>query len=109
MTRGQERSRYTVDSVTSRDGTTISYRRLGHGPGIVAVHGGAQAAQNLMDLATALAESFSVYVPDRRGRGLSGPPGDSYGLILQRHLWGSVSAAAVVAGAGLVLAVAAPG
>jgi pimeloyl-ACP methyl ester carboxylesterase len=80
MTRGQERSRYTIDSVTSRDGTTISYRQLGHGPGIVAVHGGAQAAQNLMDLATALAESFSVYVPDRRGRGLSGPPGDSYGL-----------------------------
>lgn len=33
---------------------------------------------------------------------------DLDGLVLQRHLWGSVPAAAVVAGAGLVLAVAAP-
>jgi hypothetical protein len=33
---------YIIGSVTSRDGTTISYRQSGKGPGIVAVHGGAQ-------------------------------------------------------------------
>lgn len=71
---------YTTGAVTSHDGTTIGYRRLGHGPGIIAVHGGMQAAQNLMKLAAALADAFTVYVPDRRGRGLSGPPGDHYAL-----------------------------
>ena len=49
--------------MTSRDGTTIGYRQLGHGPGVIAVHGGMQAAQNLMKLALALADSFTVYLP----------------------------------------------
>ncbi len=71
---------YTVESVISRDGTTISYRQYGTGPGIIAVHGGAQAAQNFTKLAEALSDAFTVYVPDRRGRGRSGPYGDQYGL-----------------------------
>jgi pimeloyl-ACP methyl ester carboxylesterase len=75
-----EPSRYTTCTVVSRDGTTIGYRRVGCGPGIIAVHGGGQAAQNLMRLAAALADEFTVYLPDRRGRGLSGPPGKGYGL-----------------------------
>ena len=54
--------------MTSRDGTIIGYRQLGRGPGVIAVHGGMQAAQNLMKLAGALADSFTVYLPDRRGR-----------------------------------------
>jgi pimeloyl-ACP methyl ester carboxylesterase len=32
-----------------------------------------QAAQNLMQLGAALADAFTVVIPDRRGRGLSGP------------------------------------
>ena len=71
---------YEKRSVVSRDGTTIGYRRMGSGPGLVLVHGGMQASQNLMKLATALAEKFTVCVLDRRGRGLSGPFGDDYGL-----------------------------
>jgi pimeloyl-ACP methyl ester carboxylesterase len=71
---------HDTGSVTSKDGTTIGYRQMGHGPGLVLVHGGMQAAQNFMKLGAALADSFTVYVPDRRGRGLSGPPGDNYGL-----------------------------
>ena len=71
---------YTTDSVTSTDGTIIGYRQFGQGPGLVLVHGGMQAAQRFMKLATALADSFTVYVPDRRGRGLSGPHGDHYGM-----------------------------
>lgn len=71
---------YTVGSVVSRDGTTIGYRQFGDGPGIIAVHGAAQAAQNFTKLAEALSDAFTVYVPDRRGRGRSGPPGQNYGL-----------------------------
>lgn len=71
---------YTTGSVVSRDGTTIGYRQFGRGPGIVAVHGGAQAAQNFTRLAESLSDDFTVYVPDRRGRGRSGPPGDHYSL-----------------------------
>jgi pimeloyl-ACP methyl ester carboxylesterase len=67
----------------SRDGTTIGYRQFGHGPGIILVHGSMQAAQNFGKLAAALADAFSVYVPDRRGRGASGPPGDHYSLTTE--------------------------
>jgi pimeloyl-ACP methyl ester carboxylesterase len=66
--------------VTSRDGTVIGYRQAGRGLGVIVLHGGMQTAQNFMMLAGALADSFTVYVPDRRERGLSGPPGDHYGL-----------------------------
>ena len=42
---------YSTGSVTSADGTRIGYRQVGRGPGLVLVHGGGQAAQNLMQLA----------------------------------------------------------
>jgi pimeloyl-ACP methyl ester carboxylesterase len=79
VTDGTRARSYTTGSVVSRDGTTISYRQFGRGPGIVAVHGGAQAAQNFTRLAESLSD-FTVYVPDRRGRGRSGPPGEHYSL-----------------------------
>jgi pimeloyl-ACP methyl ester carboxylesterase len=37
-----------------------------------------KASQDLMKLAMTLSEVFTVYVPDRRGRGLSGPHGDRF-------------------------------
>jgi pimeloyl-ACP methyl ester carboxylesterase len=74
---------YSSGSVTSADGTRIGYRQVGRGPGLVLVHGGGQAAQNLMQLACSLSNEFTVYVPDRRGRGSSGPPGDHYGLTAE--------------------------
>jgi pimeloyl-ACP methyl ester carboxylesterase len=64
--------------VTSKDGTTIGYRQMGQGPGLILVHGGMQASQHLMKLAATLCDEFTVYVPDRRGRGLSGPYGDNF-------------------------------
>jgi pimeloyl-ACP methyl ester carboxylesterase len=67
-------------SVSSADGTTIGYRRIGAGPGVVLVHGAGQASQNFMTLATALSDRFTVYVPDRRGRGMSGPYRENHGL-----------------------------
>jgi pimeloyl-ACP methyl ester carboxylesterase len=50
---------------------------------LVLVHGGGQAAQNLMQLACSLSNEFTVYVSDRRGRGSSGPPGDQTGLTTE--------------------------
>jgi pimeloyl-ACP methyl ester carboxylesterase len=71
---------YTIGSLTSADGTTIGYRQIGSGPGLLLLHGGLQASQHYMRLAAALADAFTVYVPDRRGRGLSGPPVEQHSL-----------------------------
>jgi pimeloyl-ACP methyl ester carboxylesterase len=46
----------------------------------VALHGAMESAQSHMQLAEALAGSFTVYLPDRRGRGLSGPYGEGYSM-----------------------------
>jgi pimeloyl-ACP methyl ester carboxylesterase len=64
---------YRVDKVQAPDGTTIGFRSLGHGPGIVIIHGAMQASQNFMKLAFALSNNFTLHILDRRGRGLSGP------------------------------------
>ncbi|MFC4534538.1 alpha/beta fold hydrolase [Sphaerisporangium dianthi] len=63
----------TTGSVTSADGTTIGYRRLGRGPGLVLIHGAMESSISHIELAEALAPDFTCYLPDRRGRGLSGP------------------------------------
>jgi pimeloyl-ACP methyl ester carboxylesterase len=67
-------------SVTSRDGTRIGYRRLGTGPGLVLLHGAMSSGHNHVQLAEALADAFTLYLPDRRGRGLSGPHRPDHGL-----------------------------
>jgi pimeloyl-ACP methyl ester carboxylesterase len=64
--------RYTTDFVTSGDGTKIHYRQMGTGTGLILVHGGMMYSENFMQLAESLADVFTVYIPDRRGRGLSG-------------------------------------
>ncbi len=63
----------TTRSVTSADGTTIGYRQLGDGPGLVILHGAMESGHSHLQLAEALAADFTVYLPDRRGRGSSGP------------------------------------
>ena len=72
--------KYTKGFVTSKDGTTIGYRQMGSGPGIILLHGGFNTSQHLMKLGTLLLDKFTVYIPDRRGRGLSGPFGENYSL-----------------------------
>jgi pimeloyl-ACP methyl ester carboxylesterase len=72
--------KYTKGSVTSKDGTIIGYRQMGSGPGIIIMHGGISSSQYYMKFGAALSDEFTVYIPDRRGRGLSGPFGDNYGL-----------------------------
>lgn len=71
---------YTTHTVTSRDGTVIAYRQIGRGPGLVILHGAMETGLSHLQLAEALASSFTVYLPDRRGRGLSGPSGPDYGM-----------------------------
>jgi pimeloyl-ACP methyl ester carboxylesterase len=63
----------TPGSVTSKDGTRIGYLRVGRGPAVVLLHGSNESARSHTQLALALADVFTVYLPDRRGRGLSGP------------------------------------
>jgi pimeloyl-ACP methyl ester carboxylesterase len=63
----------TEGAVESRDGTTIGYWKTGRGPAIVLLHGSMESARSHTLLAEALAGDFTVYLPDRRGRGLSGP------------------------------------
>lgn len=62
--------------------TDIRYRTFGGGgsPKLVLLHGGLQTSANFTRLAAALASTFTVYVPDRRGRGRSGPAGADHGL-----------------------------
>ena len=62
---------YEKRTCKSLDGTIIGYRQYGTGPGVVLVNGAMGVAQNYHQLATALADSFTVYSPDRRGRGMS--------------------------------------
>jgi pimeloyl-ACP methyl ester carboxylesterase len=66
--------------VHSGDGTAIAYRESGSGPGVVLLHGAMQSSRNFTTLAHELSASFRVYVPDRRGRGGSGPHGPDYSL-----------------------------
>jgi pimeloyl-ACP methyl ester carboxylesterase len=73
-----EATSWTTGSAVSADGTTIGYRQLGHGPGIIVVHGSMSSGYYHLQLGDALTDAFTVFLPDRRGRGLSGPyrPGD---------------------------------
>ncbi len=65
---------FTTGSVRSKDGTSIGYIQIGQGQGVVLVQGAMGTALNFVQLAEALADKFTVYVPDRRGRGLSPHP-----------------------------------
>lgn len=63
-----------MEKAVSRDGTTIAYERSGSGPALVLVDG-AMCQREMgpaRPLAKLLAEHYTVYVYDRRGRGDSG-------------------------------------
>jgi pimeloyl-ACP methyl ester carboxylesterase len=64
-----------METVQSRDGTTIAFDRVGEGPAIVFVAGAIQHRaidQTTPDLAALLAPRYSALIYDRRGRGDSG-------------------------------------
>lgn len=61
-----------MSKVTSRDGTTIAFDRMGEGPPVILVCGGSVDRMSNAPLAALLAEHFTVFNYDRRGRGDSG-------------------------------------
>lgn len=62
---------FTQHSTVSRDGTQVGYKSIGMGPGIIFVQGSMGTTENFTDLARELAGSFTIYLAERRGRGIS--------------------------------------
>jgi pimeloyl-ACP methyl ester carboxylesterase len=61
-----------MHTVTSKDGTSIAYERTGSGPAVILVTGGLDDGSENAPLAAELAEHFTAYNYNRRGRGESG-------------------------------------
>jgi len=61
-----------IETVKSRDGTSIAYERRGRGPALVMVHGSTVDHSRWGAVVGGLAERFTLYMMDRRGRGKSG-------------------------------------
>lgn len=68
-----------VETITSTDGTPISYRRSGEGPPLVLLHGASADRGRWSPVFPAFEERFTTYAIDRRGRGGSGDA-DSYAV-----------------------------
>ena len=97
-----------MDTVTSKDGTTIAYDQSGQGPAVILISGGSVDQMSTAPVAALLADHFTVYNLHRRGRGQSGDTGP---YAVQREiedieavidaaggsasLWGSSSGAAL--------------
>jgi pimeloyl-ACP methyl ester carboxylesterase len=71
-----------METIISRDGTRIAYRRSGEGPPLILVHGTAANHGRWSPVLPALEERFTVYAVDRRGRGGSG---DGQGYAIERE------------------------
>ena len=61
-----------MKTTTSADGTAIAYERSGDGPPLIMAAGAFNDRQTTAPLAEALADRFTVFNYDRRGRGDSG-------------------------------------
>jgi pimeloyl-ACP methyl ester carboxylesterase len=69
-----------LETVRSRDGTSIGYETVGVGDGLLVVGGAWRTGRDYSPFAHALADSFTVHLIDRRGRGRSGPQGSAYAI-----------------------------
>ena len=83
-----------MNRVSSKDGTSIAYERLGRGPAVILVPGGLDDGSENGPLARELAEHFTVYNYARRGRGDSG---DTLPYAVEREI---EDIAALIASAG---------
>lgn len=61
-----------METIVSKDGTTIAFARSGSGPRLVLVHGTTADHTRWKPLLPQLETHFTVYAVDRRGRGGSG-------------------------------------
>jgi pimeloyl-ACP methyl ester carboxylesterase len=105
-----------MNTVTSTDGTTIAFDRMGEGPPVILVCGGSVDRTADARIAAELASDFTVFNYDRRGRGDSGDTlpyaiereVEDIGAVVEAggaaNLWGSSSGAVlalIAAGSGL--------
>jgi pimeloyl-ACP methyl ester carboxylesterase len=88
-----------VDSVTSKDGTTIAFDRSGSGPAVILVSGGSVDRGSNAGVAAILSSDFSVFNYDRRGRG---PSGDTPPYAVEREIE-DIDAVATAAGGSAYL------
>jgi pimeloyl-ACP methyl ester carboxylesterase len=79
---------------------------MGRGPAVVILHGSMESARSHTLLAEQLADDFTVYLPDRRGRGMSGPYRRDHSLRTEVEDLAAVMAAA---GAHMAFGVSASG
>src|SRR5215467_9088667 len=95
--RGRTKSTGENRTTTSRDGTTIAYTKRGAGPPLIIVDGAFCYRENgpATELASVLAQRFTVFTYDRRGRGASG---DTAPYTVQREI-DDLQAVAAEAGA----------
>jgi pimeloyl-ACP methyl ester carboxylesterase len=99
-----------VQTVTSKDGTKIAYDKVGSGPAVILVNGALADRAAGLGLAKLLAQHFTVYTFDRRGRGDSGDT-KPYSVrreiedieALADHVGGTVSLVGFSSGAALAL------
>lgn len=61
-----------METITSKDGTVLGYRRAGHGPALLLVHGTTADHTRWQGISPRLEQQFTVHAMDRRGRGGSG-------------------------------------
>jgi pimeloyl-ACP methyl ester carboxylesterase len=71
-----------MNKITSRDGTSIGYRRSGAGEPLVLVHGTGGSSARWAPIIPGLEQHYSVYSMDRRGRGESS---DTSAYTIQRE------------------------
>jgi pimeloyl-ACP methyl ester carboxylesterase len=72
-----------METVTSKDGTTIAYDRMGKGSPVILVSGGSVDRMANAPLAALLESDFMVFNYDRRGRG---PSGDTPPYAVEREV-----------------------
>ncbi len=70
---------FTEESV-AQHGATIRYLKTGSGPGLLIIHGAMRTAEDYLDLAEHLADYFTVYIVNRRGRGGSSQQGAAFSV-----------------------------
>ncbi len=68
-----------METVRSKDGTAIAYRKSGTGSPLVLIHGSTADHSRWNSILPQLENRFTVYAVDRRGRGKSGDS-DTYDL-----------------------------
>ena len=73
-----------METVTSADGTTIAYDRVGEGP-VLIVCNGAFSTRAAFVAPRDQARQFTVVTYDRRGRGDSGDSGDAWPVAAERE------------------------